>query len=133
MSAPVEPFVVITSAQVVALAVALGIGASGIVAATMKWSFSRNMKTLDDAITGLREDFKKMSDKQHAIELLAMPKTECTMCRQECQTRIMEYQRITIENDRIQNQKLDNLLLMVANVNNGMGGVKNGLSSKQGE
>ena len=133
MPAPVEPFVVITSAQVVALAVALGIGASGIVAATMKRSFSRNMKTLDDAITGLREDFKKMSDKQHAIELLAMPKTECTMCRQECQTRIVEYQRLAIENDRIQNQKLDNLLLMVANVNNGMGGVKNGLSSKQGE
>ena len=130
MSTPVEPFVVITSAQVVALAVALGIGASGIVAATMKWSFSRNMKTLDDAITGLREDFKKMSDKQHAIEMLAMPKTECTMCRQECQIRIAEYQRITIENDRIQNQKLDNLLLMVANVNNGIGGITNGLSSK---
>ena len=133
MPAPVEPFVVITSAQVVALAVALGIGASGIVAATMKWSFSRNMKTLDDAITGLREDFKKMSDKQHTIEMQSVQKNECTICRQECQTRIVEYQRITIENDRIQNQKLDNLLLMVANVNNGMGGVKNGLSSKQGE
>ncbi len=133
MPAPVEPFVVITSAQVVALAVALGIGASGIVAATMKWSFSRNMKTIDDSITSLKNDFKAMSDKQHAIELLAMPKTECTVCRQECQTRIVEYQRLAIENDRIQNQKLDNLLLMVANVNNGMGGVKNGLSSKQGE
>lgn len=133
MPAPAESFIVITSAQVVALAVALGIGASGVVAATMKWSFSRNMKTLDDAITGLREDFKKMSDKQHAIELLAMSKTECTMFRQEYHTRLLEYQRLAIENDRIQNQKLDNLLLMVANVNNGMGGVKNGLSSKQGE
>ncbi len=133
MPASVEPFVVITSAQVVALAVSLGIGASGIVAATMKWSFSRNVKLLDEAISGLREDFKKMNDKQHAIEMLAMPKVECTICRQECQNRIVEYQRLVIENDRIQNQKLDNLLMMVANVNNGIGGVKNGLSSKQGE
>ncbi len=133
MPAPVEPFVVITSGQVIAFAVMLGAGASGIVATVMKWSFSRNVKLLDDAISGLRADFKKMNDKQHEIEMLAMPKVECTICRQECQNRIVEYQRLAIENDRIQNQKLDNLLLMVANVNNGMGGVKNGLSSKQGE
>ena len=130
MSAPVEPFVVITSAQVVALAVALGIGASGIVAATMKWSFSRNMKTLDDAISGLREDFKKMSDRQHEIEMQTVQKPECTVCRQECQTRIVENQRIMVENDRVQTQKLDNLLMMVANVNNGVGGVRNGLRTR---
>ena len=66
MPAPVEPFVVITSGQVIAFAVMLGAGASGIVAAVMKWSFSRNVKLLDDAISGLRDDFKKMGDKQHA-------------------------------------------------------------------
>ena len=128
MPAPVEPFVVITSAQVVALAVALGIGASGIVAATMKWSFSRNMKALDDTITELKREVKKVSDKQHSIELVTMSRNECVSCRKECQDRMVEYQRVALENDRIQNQKLDNLLLMVANVNNGMGGVKNGLS-----
>lgn len=133
MAAPVEPFIVITSAQVVALAMGLGIGASGIVAATMKWSFTRNVKLLDDAITGLRTDFKKMSDKQHEIELLAMPKVECTVCRQDCQARTVENQRIMLENDRIQTQKLDNLLMMVANVNNGVGGVLNGIRTRSDE
>ena len=120
MYAPVEPFVVITSAQVIALAVALGIGASGVVAATMKWSFSRNMKALDDTITELKREVKKVSDKQHSIELATMSRNECTTCRKDCQDRMVEYQRIAIENDRIQNQKLDNLLMMVANVHNGM-------------
>lgn len=133
MSAPVEPFVVITSAQVIALAVALGIGASGVVAATMKWSFSRNMKALDDTITELKREVKKVSDKQHSIELATMSRNECTTCRKDCQDRMVEYQRIAIENDRIQNQKLDNLLMMVANVHNGMGGVPNGLSAKSGQ
>ena len=130
MSAPVEPFVVITSGQVVAAAVTLCIGASGLVAAVVKWSFSRNVKVLDESIAGLRSDFKAMSDKQHSMELLAMQKTECTALRKECQDRMTEYQRIALENDRIQNQKLDNLLMMVANVHNGMGGVKNGIHTE---
>ena len=53
MSTPVEPFVVITSGQVIAAAVALCVGASGLVAAVVKWSFSRNIKGLDDSIDGL--------------------------------------------------------------------------------
>lgn len=127
MSAPVEPFVVITSGQVIAAAVTLGIGAAGVVAGVMKWSFSRNVKSIDDAIAGLRADFKTMSDKQHSMEVLSMQKSECSVCRKECQDRLTEYQRLAIENDRIQNQKLDNLLMMMANVHNGMGGIANGL------
>ena len=130
MSAPVEPFVLITSGQVVAAAVTLCVGASGLVAAVVKWSFSRNVKVLDESIAGLRNDFKAMSDKQHSMELLAMQKPECAAYRKECQDRMTEYQRITLENDRIQNQKLDNLLMMVANVHNGMGGVKNGIHTE---
>jgi hypothetical protein len=132
MSAPVEPFVIITSEQVIAAAVALGVGAAGIVAGVMKWSFSRNVKSIDDAIAGLRADFKAMNDKQHSMEVLAMQKSECTVCRKECQDRLTEYQRLAVENDRIQNQKLDNLLMMMANVHNGMGGVKNGLKPMGG-
>lgn len=130
MSAPVEPFVVITSGQVVAAAVTLCVGASGLVAAVVKWSFSRNVKILDESIAGLRNDFKTMSEKQHAMELLGMSKPECAACRRECQDRNAEYQRITLENDRIQNQKLDNLLMMVANAHNGLGGVKNGIHTE---
>lgn len=137
MSAPVEPFVVITSGQVIAAAVALGISASGVVAAVMKWSFSRNVKSIDDSIAGLRSDFKAMSDKQqvitdrqHSMELLAMSKPECAVCRKECQDRLAAQQQLMIENDRIQNQKLDNLLMMMANVHNGLGGVKNGIRTE---
>ena len=134
MSAPVEPFVVITSGQVIAAAMTLSAGAAGIVAAVMRWSFARNVKNLDDSISGLRNDFKLMSekqevisDRQHAMELLTMSKPECAVCRKECQDRLLEQQRMMIENDRIQNQKLDNLLMMVANVHNGLGGTKNGI------
>lgn len=130
MSAHVEPFVVITSGQVIAAAVTLCVGASGLVAAVVKWSFSRNIKGLDDSIAGLRSDFKEMSGKQHSMELLSMSKPECVACRKECQDRMTEYQRIALENDRIQNQKLDNLLMMVANVHNGLGGVANGLGKQ---
>ena len=114
MSAPVEPFVVITSGQVIAAAVALGVGAAGVVAGVMKWSFTRNVKSIDDAIAGLRSDFKAMSNKQHSMEVLAMQKSECSVCRKECQGRLTEYQRLAVENDRIQNQKLDNLLMLVS-------------------
>jgi len=137
MSAPVEPLVVITSGQVIAAAVTLGIGAAGLVAAVMKWSFSRNVKSIDDSIAGLRSDFKIMSDKQqvisdrqHSMELLSMSKPECAVCRKECQDRLTQQQQLMIENDRIQNQKLDNLLMMVANVHNGLGGVANGLGKQ---
>lgn len=137
MSAPVEPFVMITSAQVIGAGITLGCVAAGIVAAVMKWSFTRNVKNLDDSIAGLRNDFKVMSDKQqvitdrqHQMEMLAMSKPECAICRKECQDRLLENQRIAIENDRIQNQKLDNLLMMMANLHNGMGGVQNGLGLK---
>ena len=130
MSAPVEPFVVITSGQVIAAAVTLGVSAAGIVAGVMKWSFTRNVKCIDDAIAGLRDDFKIMSDKQHSMEVLAMQKSECAVCRKECQDRLTEYQRMAVENDRVQNQKLDNLLMMVANVHNGLGGVRNGIHTE---
>jgi hypothetical protein len=130
MSAPVEPFVVITSAQVIGAAVVLGAGAAGIVAAFVKWSFTRVIAGFDASLDGLRKEFKVMSDRQHTVEVATMSRVDCSVCRKECQDRILENQRTTIENDRIQNQKLDNLLLMVANVHNGMGGAKNGIHTE---
>lgn len=137
MSAPVEPFVVITSGQVIAAAMVLSGGAAGLVAAVMKWSFTRNVKSIDDSIAGVRSELKLMAekqqvitDRQHAMELMGMAKADCTVCRKECQDRLATQQQIMLENDRIQNQKLDNLLMMVANVHNGMGGVKNGIHTE---
>ena len=130
MSAPVEPFVVITSAQVIGAAVVLGAGAAGIVAAFVKWSFTRVIENFDESLDGLRKEFKVMSDRQHTVEVATMSRVDCSVCRRECQDRILENQRTTLENDRIQNQKLDNLLLMVANVHNGLGGVKNGIHTE---
>ena len=137
MSAPVEPFVIITSGQVIGAAVALVVSAAGLVAATMKWSFQRIITNFDESVRGMRReftqmraDFKVMSDRQHAAEVSAMQRVECNDCRKECQDRILENQRITLENDRIQNQKLDNLLMMVANVHNGLGGVRNGIHTE---
>lgn len=130
MSAPIEPFVIISSTQIIGVAVVLGTGAAGIVAAVMKWSFTRIIADFDESLNGLREDFKAMNDRQRNTELMSMHKTDCAICRRECQDRILENQRTTLENDRIQNKKLDNLLLMVANVHNGMGGVKNGIHTE---
>ena len=137
MSTPVEPFVVVTSGQVIAVAMVLSGGAAGLVAAVMKWSFTRNVKSIDDSIAGVRNELKLMAekqqvitDRQHAMELMSMSKPECATCRKECQDRLATQQQTMIENDRIQNQKLDNLLMMVANVHNGMGGVKNELRTE---
>ena len=71
-----------------------------------------------------------ITDRQHSMELLSMSKPECAVCRKECQDRLAQQQQLMIENDRIQNQKLDNLLMMVANVHNGLGGVANGLGKQ---
>lgn len=132
MTAPVEPLVVITSTQVIALAITLSCAAAGIVAGVMRWSFTRNVKSLDDSIVGIRNDLKEMGDKQqvitdrqHQMELLTMQKPECAVCRKECQDRLTTQQQVMIDNDRIQNQKLDNLLMMLANIHNGMGGLNN--------
>ena len=83
MSTPVEPFVVVTSGQVIAVAMVLSGGAAGLVAAVMKWSFTRNVKSIDDSIAGVRNELKLMAekqqvitDRQHAMELMSMSKSE---------------------------------------------------------
>lgn len=132
MSTLVEPFVVITPPHRL-LSMALGIGASGVVVVTMKWSFRGTWGHWMIPSLNWKWRWRRQSDKQQFIELSTMSRNECTTCRKECQDRMVEYQRIAIENDRIQNQSWITFLMMVANVHNGMGGVATGLSAKSGQ
>ena len=120
--------------QVVTLGMSIGgataLGAFGI----LKWSVGRNIAAMDAKMSELSEDIRILSakidtlyQKQAELQSQAVIKADCAACRKECYERKGPYQRETLEWMRRQDDKADRILMMVANMNNGQGGVKPGL------
>ena len=120
--------------QLVTMGVSIGgataLGAFGI----LKWSIGRNIATMDAKISEISGDIQILSakidtlyQKQADLQSQAVIKADCSACRRECYERSGTYQRETLEWMRRQDDKMDRILMMVANMNNGQGGVKNGL------
>ena len=120
--------------QVVTMGVSIGgataLGAFGI----LKWSIGRNIATMDAKISEISGGIQILSakidtlyQKQADLQSQAVIKADCSVCRRECYERSGTYQREILEWMRRQDDKMDRILMMVANMNNGQGGVKNGL------
>ena len=87
---------------------------------------------MDKKITELDEKVDRLFQRQEDLRQLAMPRADCAACRAECNNRLAQYQRETLEWLRRQDDKLDRLVMMVANQFNGQCGIQNGLPKPPG-
>ena len=106
---------------------------AGGVFALMRWSIVRNIQALDARFDALEERMDKtdkrldiLYQRQESLVREATMKTDCAACRKDCQDRIAAGQRdMMIWMQRLED-KLERVIMMIANANNGLGGVKNG-------
>ena len=110
---------------------------AGGVFALMRWSIVRNIVAMDETMTEMKADIKDLSAKfdtlyqrQENLQLQATTKADCAVCRKDCQDRVAQNQREMLEWMRRQDDKLDRIVMMMANAHNGLGGVTNGLPKR---
>ena len=106
---------------------------AGGVFALMRWSIVRNIQALDARFDALEERMDKTDERldvlyqrQETLVREATMKTDCAVCRKECQDRLAAGQRDMITWMQRLEDKLERVIMMIANANNGLGGVKNG-------
>ena len=128
---------VITFGQVVAFGVSIGGAAAAGAFGILKWSLGRNIAAMDETMTEMKADIKDLSAKfdtlyqrQENLQLQATTKADCAVCRKDCQDRVAQNQREMLEWMRRQDDKLDRIVMMMANAHNGLGGVTNGLPKR---
>lgn len=123
--------------QLVTMGVSIGgataLGAFGV----LKWSIGRNIATMDAKISEISGDIQILSakidtlyQKQADLQSQAVIKADCSTCRKDCQDRVAQNQREMLEWMRRQDDKLDRIVMMMANAHNGLGGVTNGLPKR---
>lgn len=110
--------------QIIGIGVTVGLAGSGAIAGVLKWSLARNIKAMDDKITALDLKVDELGKANAALREQSITSTECSACRKDCQDRLAGYQRDILDWMRRQDDKADRLLMMIANLNNGQGGVK---------
>ena len=111
------------TAQIIGIGVSVGLTGAGAIAGVLKWSLGRNLKAMDDKITDLTVKVDELNKANASLREASVTASECTTCRRECQDRLAGHQREILEWMRRQDDKVDRLLLMLANCNS-IGGVK---------
>ena len=104
---------------------------AGGVFALMRWSIVRNIQALDRRFDALEERMDKTGERlnilyqrQEALVRETTTKADCSACRKDCQDRVAQNQRDMITWMQRLEDKLERLIMMIANNHNGMGGVK---------
>ena len=112
----------------------IALAIAGGVFALMRWSIVRNIQALDARFDALEERMDKtdarldvLYQRQESQVRDATTKADCAACRRECQERLAASNQSMIMWMQRMEDKLERLVMMVANMNNGQGGVKNGL------
>ena len=110
---------------------------AGGVFALMRWSIVRNIAAMDETMSEVKAEIRDLSAKfdtlyqrQENLQLQATTKADCAVCRRDCQDRVAQNQREMLEWMRRQDDKLDRIVMMMANAHNGLGGVTNGLPKR---
>jgi hypothetical protein len=111
----------------------IAVAIAGGVFALMRWSIVRNIQALDARFDALEERMDKtdarldvLYQRQESQCREATTKADCAACRKDCQERMMVSNQAMITWMQRLEDKLERILMMLANVNNGQGGVKNG-------
>lgn len=104
---------------------------AGGVLGLLRWSIVRYIKALDARFDALEERMDKTDERldvlyqrQETLVRDATMKVDCAACRKDCQDRVAQNQRDMITWMQRLEDKLERLIMMIANINNGMGGVK---------
>ena len=103
--------------EIVGIGVTVGLAGAGGIGALLKWSLDRNIKAMDGKIDSLTAEVAKLRDENAKIREASVTAAECSTCRTECRAGYTAWMA------RLEG-KIDNLLMVVANVNNGIGGAK---------
>ena len=106
---------------------------AGGVLGLLRWSIVRYIKALDARFDALEERMDKTDERldvlyqrQETLVREATMKADCAACRKDCQDRLASGQRDMITWMQRLEDKLERVIMMIANANNGLGGVKNG-------
>ena len=121
-------------AQMVAAFGGIVVTIAGGVLGLLRWSIVRYIKALDARFDALEERMDKTDERldvlyqrQETLVREATMKTECAACRKDCQDRLASGQRDMITWMQRLEDKLERVIMMIANANNGLGGIKNGV------
>lgn len=110
--------------EVIGIGVTVGLAGAGIIGGMLRWSILRNIQGLDKSMEELKTQVKSLAESLAQVREDGVTMPECAQCRRDCGDRHAQYQQDILQWMRRQEDKADKLLLMMANVNNGMGGVK---------
>lgn len=121
-----EEVIIQTAWNVIGMGVSIGVLGAGLIAAVLKWSLGRNLADMDKKITEALEKIDTLYQMHESLRRDVTLKTDCAVCRRECQERLtLSNQAMMTWMQRLED-KLERLVMMVANLNNGQGGVPNG-------
>ena len=136
------------SADIVGLGLSACFVGMGFVGALLRWSILRNIEHLDSKLDVANNKADKTSEivaqlanNLQQLQSVVMTENECTICRKDCQDRLVKTQRGLVESihrleDKTEqsiirvHEKLDNMVMMLANMYNGMGGLNNRSTDK---
>ena len=110
--------------EVIGVGVTVGLAGAGIIGGMLRWSILRNIEKLDESMAEIKRQVSSLAASLAQVREDGVTTPECLQCRRECGDRQTQYQQDILQWMRRQEDKADKLLLMMANVNNGMGGVK---------
>lgn len=110
--------------EIIGIGVTVGLAGAGVIGTVLRWSIVRNIEALDGKMDEIRESVADMGKSLTELRSEAVTVTECSTCRKECNDRQLAYQQDILGWLRRSDDKSDRLLMMIANLNNGIGGVK---------
>ncbi len=103
--------------EIVGIGVTVGLAGAGGIGALLKWSLDRNARAMDKKIDDLTGEVAKLREEITAIREKAVTDAECSACRKDCRDGYTAWMA------RLE-QKMDNMLMICANQNNGLGGIR---------
>ena len=118
--------------EIIGIGVTVGLAGAGIIGGMLRWSILRNIEKLDESMAEIKRQVSSLASSLAQVREDGVTGSECAQCRSECQNRLAQYQREMLEWLRRQDDKLDRIVMMIANQFNGQGGINNGLP-KPGE
>lgn len=110
--------------EVIGIGVTIGLAGAGVIGGVLRWSIVRNIETLDGKMEEMKAMVEQLADNLRQLRESAVTLNECSTCRRECQDRLVAYQADILQWLRRQDDKADRILMMIANMHNGVGGVK---------
>lgn len=113
--------------EIIGIGVAVGLAGAGVIGGMLRWSIVRNIEKLDESMAELKRQVSSLASSLAQVREDGVTSAECGQCRRDCNDRLTQYQQDVLGWLRRSDDKSDKLLMMIANLNNGQGGVPSGL------